>query len=403
MVVSDLRSRRELLTESVQAVSAAGLLLKGRSAFAAETAGSAPRRVEPDRPVRLGLVGVGGRGGALLRAALEYQRIRIVALADPDREHREKALELIQQRTGQKPEVYTGEEDYLRLIARDDVDAVLLATPCHLHARMYLACFDAGKHFYGEKPLSIDARDADRLLEAQKKNPGVVAQIGFQRRASETYRDGIKRLRDGIIGPPISGRGSWNNPWGPLGGKGSKGTSFWFGRRELSGDWMLEQACHSWDVLCWAMGEMPVAATGMGRRDIFVDVDPGRNVTDYYVAHIEFSSGLIVNFEHCWFCPNNDEYRFQGTYERLAGPKGGIDLTEGKIFFRDQEAKPIILPRPQSSGDMSILAMKAFLDAVRDGTQPISGITNGRQATLTGLLVRKAVDEKRRVTMSEIG
>jgi myo-inositol 2-dehydrogenase / D-chiro-inositol 1-dehydrogenase len=165
---------------------------------------------------------------------------------------------------------------------------------------------------------------------------------------------------------------------------------------------MLEQACHSWDVLCWVTGEIPVAASGKGRRDIFTDVDPERNVTDFYLAHVEYPCGLLVGFEHNWFCPNKDEGRFTGTFERIAGPKGGIDLTDGKIYPRDAKGQVIELARPKNSGELTILAMAAFLTSVRTGRPPIVGVRNGRQATLSGLLVRKAVDENRRVLMSEI-
>jgi predicted dehydrogenase len=403
-----VKSRREFLETSARTVVASGLLASGACSLT-ETSrptapqGPEPRPIAPDQVLRLGVVGVGGRGGGLLRSAMKHEKVSIKAIADPNDAHRNKAVQLVRQFLGQTPETYSGEEDYLKVIAREDIDAVILATPCYLHARMYLACLAGGKHFYGEKPMCIDAGDADALVAAQQANPKVVAQIGFQRRASECYREGIRRLHEGVIGPMISGRATWNVTWGPLGGKGSSGTSFWFGRRDLSGDWMLEQACHSWDVLCWAVGALPVAAYGIGRKDIFTDVDPGRDVTDYYLAHVEFPNGMVVDFEHNWFCPHKDEGRFTGTAERIAGPKGGIDLTGGKIFPRDPKGEVIDLHAPKDSGALTVLAIGAFLDSVRTGTPPISGVINGRQATYTGLLVRKSVDEKRRVRMSEIG
>jgi len=363
---------------------------------------AAPPRgsIGPDQVIRLGFVGVGGRGGGLLKSALMQEKISVKAVADLNDENRNRAVAGIKEKLGETPEVYTGENDYEKVLARDDIDAVVIAVPCSLHARMYLACFAAGKHFYGEKPMCIDARSADALVAAQKKNPRVVAQIGFQRRASQRYQEGIRRIREGAIGKPISARAAWNNAWGPLGGKGAPGTRFWFGRREFSGDWMLEQACHSWDVLCWITGEIPVSASGMGRRDIFTDIDPGRDVTDFYLANVAFPSGLLLDFEHNWFCPNKDDGRFTGVFERVAGPKGGIDLTDGKIFPRDKNGKVVQLRGP--SADPTVLAIEAFLKSIRTQTPPVSGVVNGRMATLTGLLVRKAVDERRNVSMSEI-
>ncbi|MCP4249086.1 MAG: gfo/Idh/MocA family oxidoreductase, partial [bacterium] len=179
----------------------------------------------------------------------------------------------------------------------------------------------------------------DALIEAQKKNPKVVGQIGFQRRATKIYAEGIKRARQGDFGTLIDGRAAWNNSWGPI-GRPEDGRRIWLGRRAKSGDWMLEQACHSWDVLCWLAGKMPIAASGIGRRDCFKDMDPERDVTDYYIAHLQFANGLSVDFEHSWLCPKDDKGRFSGVFERVAGTKGGIDFGSGELFWRPGQKGP---------------------------------------------------------------
>jgi predicted dehydrogenase len=397
-------TRRTFLALSATAAAAAALgPVYAKEESSEVVAGEKPRPLGD--VIRLGLVGVGGRGGSLLHWATHQKdsgKVQIVAIADPSEEHRRKALAAIKKTQDAEPEQYSDPEDYKRLIARNDVDAVVIATPVYLHARMYLECFRAGRHFYGEKPLAIEVGDTKALVAAEQKNPGVIHQIGFQRRASPSFQEGVQRIRDGAIGPPIAGRALWSNTWGPLGGVTSSGTSLWYGRRAMSGDWMLEQACHSWDLLCWAIGEMPIAATGRGRKDIFTDVDPERDVTDYYIAHLEFPGGLTLTFEHNWFCPHKDEGRFAATYERLQGPRGGIDLTDGKIFPRDKDGEVIQLAAPQKSSEMTDLAFRAFYDSLRSGRPSISPTGSAQKATLTGLLVRQAVDERRRVTMKEI-
>ena len=289
-------SRREFLAKTAKVTATAGLLsttacLVARGPALGAAAGPAPKPIKPDQIIRVGFVGVGGRGRGLLKSTLDQKKISVKAIADPFDGHRRAAERMVKEKLGETPETYKGEEDYKTLMAREDIDAVVIAVPCYLHAPIYLACFAAGKHFYGEKPMCIETNEAEALVKAQDKNPKVVAQIGFQRRASERYRAGIKKVHDGAIGALISGRAAWNNAWGPLGGVGSGGTRLWFGRRKMSGDWMLEQACHSWDVLCWATGEMPAAASGVGRRDIFTDRDPERDVTDFYLAHLEYPNG----------------------------------------------------------------------------------------------------------------
>lgn len=410
------QSRRDFLTSSVKMAGVAGLVASAGCAatdprvFTVTTgpvpAGPTPPPIGPDQKLGLGFIGVGNRGSDLLRSAMLNPNVSVKAFVEPQETRTQDALQKIKEKLGETPEVYHGLEDYKRLLARDDIDAVFLATPCHLHAEMYLACFAAGKHFYGEKPMCLEVAEADALVLAQQKNPAVVAQIGFQRRAMRPYQLGIKAIHDGTLGPLIAGLGAFNSSYGPHGVPGQP--NLWFGRRKLSGDWMLEQACHSWDIFNWAAGALPISAEGMGRRDVFKHIDPERDVTDYYVAHLEYPNNFLVSWEHIWFCPYQDKFkdsnigRFSGPYERVAGLKGGIDLGEGKLYSSKPDAPPIDLCPEVARTGSADEAVKKFFDSLRTSQPPIIGVTEARKATLTGLLVRKAVDERRRVLMTEI-
>ena len=68
----------------------------------------------------------------------------------------------------------------------------------------------------------------------------------------------MKQIHAGEIGELVEGRILWSNAWGPLGD--------WFGKRARSGDWMVEQAVHNWDVINWACKGLPVRAMGLVRR-----------------------------------------------------------------------------------------------------------------------------------------
>lgn len=396
-------TRRDFLGTSARLAGLAGLAsaAPGLQHAMAVVAGPVPRAINADTTIRLGLIGTGGRGREILKPALKQKNIEVKAIADPNEPNRQKCVAQVKEAIGQTPEIYDGEEGYKKLLAREDIDACIIAVPPDLHAPIYLAAFAAGKHFYGEKPMCIEKEEADALVAAQEKNPKVVAQIGFQRRGCPRYHAGIKLIHDGVIGNPTHGRGAWNNSWGPL-GLPDQGTAVWFGRRKQSGDWMLEQACHTWDVLNWVAGAMPVAASGMGVRGLFKDKDPQRDVTDYYLAHLEYPDEFYVTFEHSWICPKRDENRFFGIYERVSGPKGGVCLDEGKVFWRDEAKDPVQLKERGGEPNMTIDSMDAFFRSMRTGTPPVSGVINGRMATMTGLLVRKAVYEHRRVKMSEI-
>ena len=95
------------------------------------------------------------------------------------------------------------------------------------------------------------------------------------------------------------------------------------GRR--SGDWIVEQAVHNWDVLNWAVNALPVRAMAMGRNDLFRDRQPDRDVHDGYTGVVEYPGNVFVNIIHSWVSPT----KFNEEYTRLIGTKGG-----GRLQFR---------------------------------------------------------------------
>lgn len=408
------QTRRGFLAQSAKLAMAAGLAtaagcsMADRGPFVMATAGPKPRRFGPNDKIRFGIIGAGNRCNRVMKQLFEADKnISIKAVAEPVQANVDRAIKDIGEALKEKPDIYMGPEDYkTKLLARNDIDAILTATPCYLHATVSLACFAAGKHVYGEKPMAITVNEANAMVEAQKKNPEVVCQIGFQRRGTKLYAKGVELIREGKIGKPLDCRTAWNNNWGPL-GKPSDGPRVWFGRRKFSGDWMLEQACHSWDVLNWVAGTLPVTATGIGYKGIFKDMDPQRDVTDLYYATIEYPQ-FVVDHEHSWICPQHDTYekasrgRFTGVFEIMGGLKGGIALNEGKFYPRDKDAKVEQYAEgelePQGTRD----SIGAFMKALRGQGPNVCTVEHGRAATLVGLLVRKAVDEHRRVNMWEI-
>ncbi len=111
--------------------------------------------------------------------------------------------------------------------------------------------------------------------------------IHGERRADPHFIEPIRAVRAGEIGDLVEGRILWSNSWGPLYG--------WFGQRRRSGDWIVEQAVHNWDVLNWAVNAVPVRAMAMGRNDLFRDRQPDRDVHDYYTGVVEYPGNVLVN------------------------------------------------------------------------------------------------------------
>jgi predicted dehydrogenase len=121
------------------------------------------------RKVRIGVIGTGGRGSSLLQIALLLENVDVPALCDINREHLAKATDMVITSGRPKPEGYTGEEDYKRLIDRDDIDGVLIATPWELHAPMGIYSMKAKKYTGIEVPIGITTKEFWDLINTQEQ------------------------------------------------------------------------------------------------------------------------------------------------------------------------------------------------------------------------------------------
>jgi myo-inositol 2-dehydrogenase/D-chiro-inositol 1-dehydrogenase len=345
-------------------------------------------------PVRVALIGAGARMSALLPAILK-ENVSIVAVADPNPKSLNEKLDRIERATRKRAQGYTGENDYLAVLNRDDVQAVVSATPSDLHARTTLEAIARKKHLYIEKPACITLAECRELDAAERESGVAIVQTGFQRRLNPRYVEGIRLIHEGEIGNPIEGRAGWNVNIAIYGYNKA-----WLRSRERSGDWMIEQATQAWDVFNWITGARPLAAYGRGQRGLLKPIWPDRDMTDNYNAIVEYPNEFAVTYTHLWPVPHNDKGAFSGVYERVAGFKGGIDLAAGRISYTDASQPPRLLHERQP--DATGRAIANFFECIATGARPASSLREGIDATLAGLLVRKAVDERRRVTMEEI-
>jgi myo-inositol 2-dehydrogenase / D-chiro-inositol 1-dehydrogenase len=366
---------------------AAGLALsQGRVAEA--------RAAAESTVVRVGVVGLGTRGTTLLRTLLELPGVKVAAICDAEPKHRLRGQGVVEKAVGERPE---GLERIDQILDRSDVDAVVVALPCDRHAEVALASLQQEKHLYAEKPLALTLDECDRLIEASSKASEITLHIGYQRRSNPRYREGVERVHRGEIGSLISGSAAWVSSNGPMNGHGD-----WLAQRRRSGDWMVEQAVHVWDVFHWLTGAAPVRAFGRGRRDLFSKIQPARDVTDHYSVQLEWADGFHVSFLHSWIAPADD--RFTGVTQQVMGSEGGLDFSTGALTFRDR-SRPRQILHPGAQADTKA-ALETFVSAIRtsqggDSAAPIR-LVDAREATITGLLVRRAVDEARVVTREEI-
>lgn len=369
-----------------------------RRAFLASTAivtalGARLSAVDGGR-LRVGFVGVGGRGTALLRNFLDAKLGDVVAVCDIKPEHAKRAATLIAGAGQKEPQLFT---EWKKMLEVKDIQAVVSALPCDLHAENYLDVIAAKKDLYGEKPMCLTPADCDRVVKAAAESHQIV-QIGFQRRADPRFIEPMKQIHAGELGDLVEGRILWSNAWGPLGD--------WFGKRARSGDWMVEQAVHNWDVMNWACKGIPIRAMGLGRTGLFKSFQPDRDVHDYYSAVVEYENGCLVNILHSWVAPGqNGKFtrEFNDEYTRLNGVKGGIDFNSGMFSYRKELGRPDRIGHSaQGNINNTRLGLEAFAASVQSRKPAVATVEHGRDAVLACLLVREAVYQKKPVTMKEL-
>ena len=339
-------------------------------------------------------IGVGGRGGYLLQLLLKIEGVAVRAICDPNADNRAKAKKRIMDAGQPAPAEF---ENWQEALEHPGVEAVVSALPCGLHAQNYLDTIAAGKDLYGEKPLALTPQECDKVVQAANSSKQIV-QLGFQRRADPRFIETMQEIYAGELGDLVEGRVCWSNAWGPL--------YNWFGHRDVSGDWMVEQAVHNWDVINWATRSLPVRAMGMGRKGLYKDQQPDRDVTDYYSALVEYPNGLVVNILHSWVAPGQEgafKPAFNDEYTRLLGTRGGVDFNSGLISYRRELKLPDRPGQDLPEGvTNSLLCLQAFVDSVRTRKPPVAGVEEGRNSVLACLLVREAVTRGDVVTMEEL-
>lgn len=153
-------NRRDFVkSSSAGLISAAFLSSSVASAFAAS-----------GKELRLAFIGVGSRGRTMLGQMLHVPGWKAVAICDIDKGNLQKAIDMVDSKMGNKPEGYwRGPEDYKRMVERDDIDAVFIATPAQMHARMSIDCMNAGKHVGTEVPAAYTLDECWELVNVKEK------------------------------------------------------------------------------------------------------------------------------------------------------------------------------------------------------------------------------------------
>jgi len=178
-------SRRDFLKTSAAAAALGFPALIPASAFGA------------GNKITVGCIGVGGMGTGNLKNFLGLEDCRVVAVCDTYKDKQQKAKKLVDEHYGDTGCAAFG--DYRELIARKDIDAVMIATQDHWHALIATAAAAAGKDMYCEKPMGISVEQGQAILKAVRRHKRVF-QAGTWQRSQQKFRHACELARNGYVG-----------------------------------------------------------------------------------------------------------------------------------------------------------------------------------------------------------
>ena len=165
-----------------------------------------------DKPLRIGVMGVNGRGGALCKAFIS-QKAEVAYVCDVDRNVLQRGVAAVANDQGKAPK---GIEDLRVMLDDKTIDAIAIAAPNHWHAPATILGCSHGKHVYVEKPCSHNPREGELAVEAARKYDRVVT-MGSQRRSWPAIVEAIGKLHAGDLGKLHYARAWYNNRRGSIG------------------------------------------------------------------------------------------------------------------------------------------------------------------------------------------
>jgi predicted dehydrogenase len=256
--------------------------------------------------LRIGVVGLGTRGRTFTYILKNYPGVEVVAGADPVEATRAKA----QQETGLE-KLYT---DYREMYSAEKLDAVIVATPDHLHTQAAVDAAKAGLHLMIEKPLATTVADAAAIRNAVKENK-VNCFVAFGNRWNIAFASLKQQIAEGQFGDillqsvrlsnvkGVAGKLNWNPPSSP--------------------GWFL--MAHTVDLGLWLSGKKPVRVYGAGFKKELVSM--GYDTWDSLQGTVTFDDGTSAVFESSWVLPNSFPSGIDFKYH-IVGSKGAANLDQ---------------------------------------------------------------------------
>ena len=282
--------------------------------------------------VNFAVIGTGGRGTYLIKHFNGIDGGRCAAVCDID----DAALKGAVETSKDKPQGY---KDYREILARKDIDAVVVSVPLYMHFPITKDALEAGKHVFCEKSLVFRPEEVHELRELVKARPKQVLQTGLQRRYSRFYRTAKQMIDKGMIGEVTHVRAQWHRK--------SLGKTWlppsWRIYRKYSGGLTAELASHQIDIASWMFGAEPEFVVGVGGIDVYKD---GRDTYDNIQLIYNYPRGRKLMYSS--ISNNNHLPLFYGERnefgEIIMGSEGTIHITVGSD---NEPALAVWFPEPR--------------------------------------------------------
>jgi predicted dehydrogenase len=359
----------------------------------------------PRSEVRVGLVGCGSRGtGAALQALRADPDAVLVAMGDVFEDRLERSLGHLREEEPARANVpraaqFAGFDAFESVIERSDV--VILATPPHFRPAHLRACVDARRHVFCEKPLAVDSTGVRSVLASSidAARADLCLSVGFCWRYGAAERATYRRIREGALGEVVSVQTTYHtSPLGTFPRRDGWSDMEWQLRnwwhfRWLSGDHIVEQACHAIDKINWAMdGEFPLRATALGGRQMRSGPESG-NVYDHFTVVYEYEGGrrCVHTCRQMAGCANDNADYITGT-KGTCHVDGWVPIHEirGENPWRYDGERP----------DMYQVEHDELFAAIRAGV-PLNDGPSAAASTLMAIMGRMSAYSGQPVTWQE--
>jgi len=361
--------------------------------------------------VKIGIIGIRGRGGQLCGWFAERKDVDLAYLCDVDSRLFDERTKQVAEISGRRPECI---QDMRKIMEDPEVDAVVIATPDHWHALATIWACQAGKDVYLEKPTCHSIWEGQKMVEAARKYDRVV-QIGTQSRSGEYCRDAIDYLRSGALGEihlvrvlnskvretigftpeePVPEGVDYDMWLGPAPMRPFSMNHFhysWHWFWVYSGGDIINDGVHQVDLARWLAGvTIPEAVSSTGGIHFFKDE---QETPDTHVVNWDFP-GLTMIFEQTLWTPylkktpmalrdldDLPNWRFSGTRIELYGSREMMFLSRhgGGWQAFGADGNPV---RTQPGRFPNREHIANFLDCVRSRKRPVADIEEGHLSTL---------------------